>query len=103
MVFRVYYCRKEDALDRTKRAAFTGMIFMVIGTGLTLVFSRTTTITQCFLTFQIIGLGMGFITLSTLLIVQNSVKSKDLGWQPLFINLPGPWAEQSVLGFAAAL
>ncbi|MCG8548807.1 MAG: DHA2 family efflux MFS transporter permease subunit [Desulfobacterales bacterium] len=62
-----------------KRAAFTGMIFMVIGTGLTLGFSRTTTITQCFLTFQIAGLGMGFVTLSTLLIVQNSVKSKDLG------------------------
>lgn len=62
-----------------KKATFIGAIFMVIGTGLTLGFSRTTTITQCFLAFQIVGLGMGFTTLSTLLIVQNSVETKDLG------------------------
>jgi MFS family permease len=62
-----------------KKAAFIGVILMVIGTGLTLGFSRTTTITHCFLTFQIVGLGMGFTTLSTLLIVQNSVETKDLG------------------------
>lgn len=62
-----------------KRATCIGVILMVIGTGLTLGFSRTTTITHCFFTFQIVGLGMGFTTLSTLLIVQNSVKTKDLG------------------------
>jgi len=62
-----------------KKATFIGVILMVIGTGLTLGFSRATTITHCFLTFQIVGLGMGFTTLSTLLIVQKSVKTKDLG------------------------
>jgi MFS family permease len=62
-----------------KKATFIGVIFMVIGTGLTLGFSRLTTITQCFFAFQIVGLGMGFTTLSTLLIVQNSVDAKDLG------------------------
>nr|WP_319393904.1 hypothetical protein [uncultured Desulfobacter sp.] len=35
---------------------------------------------------------MGFTTLSTLLIVQNSVETKKQGVAPLFINLPGPWA-----------
>ena len=62
-----------------KKAAFIGVIFMVIGTGLTLGFSRSTTIAQCFLAFQVVGLGMGFTTLSTLLIVQNSVETKSLG------------------------
>ena len=62
-----------------KKATFIGAIFMVIGTGLTLGFSRSTSIIQCFLAFQVVGLGMGFTTLSTLLIVQNSVEAKDLG------------------------
>ncbi len=62
-----------------KRATFIGVILMLIGTGLTLRFSRTTTLLDCFLTFQVVGLGMGFMTLATLLIVQNSVDLKDLG------------------------
>jgi EmrB/QacA subfamily drug resistance transporter len=62
-----------------KRATFIGVMLMVVGTGLTIGFSRTTTMMECFLTFQIAGLGMGFTTLATLLIVQNSVDLKDLG------------------------
>jgi EmrB/QacA subfamily drug resistance transporter len=61
------------------RAAVTGAVLMVGGTGLTLLFSRTTPMIQCFLTFLVVGLGMGFMTLSTLLIVQNSVPKKNLG------------------------
>lgn len=65
--------------NRQKRATFIGGILMMVGTGLTLRFSHSTTLMECFLTFQIMGLGMGFMTLSTLLIVQNSVEAKDLG------------------------
>ena len=62
-----------------KKASIIGAIFMAIGTGLTLNFSRETSIVNCFITFQVVGLGMGFMSLSTLLIVQNSVNMKDLG------------------------
>jgi len=62
-----------------KKAALIGSVLMVIGTGLTLSFSDSTPMIHCFLSFMIVGLGMGFMTLSTLLIVQNSVQPKDLG------------------------
>ncbi len=62
-----------------KRATLAGVLLMVLGTGLTLGFSRETSMTQCFLVFQVVGFGMGFITLSTLLIVQDSLKPEDLG------------------------
>ncbi len=62
-----------------KRATFIGVLLMVVGTGLTLFFTRTTTMLECFLAFQVVGLGMGFMTLATLIIVQNSVEPKDLG------------------------
>jgi len=62
-----------------KRAALTGAILMVIGTGMTLGFSRTTGMTECFGAFLIVGLGMGFLTLTTLLVVQNCVEPAYLG------------------------
>jgi MFS family permease len=62
-----------------KRATLAGVIFMVAGAGLTLGFSRTTSMTTCFMVFQVVGLGMGLVTLSTLLIVQDSLKPENLG------------------------
>lgn len=62
-----------------KRATLAGVLLMVLGTGLTLGFSRETSMTQCFLVFQVVGFGMGFIILSTLLIVQDSLKPENLG------------------------
>lgn len=62
-----------------RRAALAGVLLMALGTGLTLGFSRETSLTQCFLVFQAVGLGMGFITLSTLLIVQDSLDPDHLG------------------------
>lgn len=62
-----------------KKATLIGALLLIIGTGTTLFFSRSTTIYTCFISFQIIGLGMGFISLSTLLIVQNSVEPSNLG------------------------
>lgn len=62
-----------------KMATMAGGLLMVVGTGLTLGFSRTTSMVESFLVFQVVGFGMGFITLSTLLIVQDSLRPEDLG------------------------
>jgi EmrB/QacA subfamily drug resistance transporter len=59
--------------------ALLGGILLVISAGVMLLFTTTTTIVSCFLLFLGMGGGMGFITLSTLLLVQNSVSGQDLG------------------------
>jgi len=62
-----------------KRAAVIGALLLISGSVMTLLFSVETTMLTCFLIFQIIGLGMGFVTLATLVVVQNSVDVSDLG------------------------
>ncbi len=62
-----------------KRAAIAGILLLAAGCGLTLGFSRQTTLAHCFFIFLTAGFGMGFITLSTLLVVQDSLPAKHLG------------------------
>jgi len=62
-----------------KTAAVLGGVFLFAGCGLTLTFTHTTSMITCFWVFQIAGLGMGFVTLSTLLVVQNCLDKSDLG------------------------
>lgn len=62
-----------------KTASLVGGVLMVTGSALTLGFSLTTTMVHSFIVFQMVGLGMGFITLSTLILVQESLTKKDLG------------------------
>ena len=62
-----------------KLAAVLGGLIMVLGISVTLLFSKDTTMMLCFVVFMFVGLGMGFITLSTLIIVQDSLKQSDLG------------------------
>jgi len=52
---------------------------LLLGSLLTLHFSIATTMSDLFLVFFIIGIGMGFVVLSTLIIVQNSVSKSALG------------------------
>jgi len=70
--------RRVDRIGK-KRASLVGCLLMVIGTLLCLGFNRDTQLMYCFFVFILIGLGMGAITLSTLLIVQDSVEPKNLG------------------------
>jgi EmrB/QacA subfamily drug resistance transporter len=56
-----------------------GALLMAGGSILTLTFDTTTSMGECILAFSIIGWGMGFITLSTLLEVQGSLRPEDLG------------------------
>lgn len=60
-------------------SARIGSLFLVSGCGLTLFFSQTTTMTQCIVSFSLVGIGMGLVTLSTLLVVQESLDVADLG------------------------
>jgi len=62
-----------------KKVTLMGALLMVVGSCLCLGFSRETTLAYCFSAFLVTGFGMGFITLSTLLIVQDSVEQEDLG------------------------
>jgi MFS family permease len=62
-----------------KKASLAGSLLLTLGTCLCLGFTRETSLIYCFFVFIVTGLGMGFITLSTLLIVQDSVDPKDLG------------------------
>jgi len=62
-----------------KIAAGAGGLLLIVGSGWTLLFSSSTSLATCFTAFFIVGLGMGFVTLSTLLLVQDSLDSSDLG------------------------
>jgi EmrB/QacA subfamily drug resistance transporter len=62
-----------------KISAVAGAVLLGTGTGTTLLFTTETTMTFCFWTFFISGLGMGFTSLATLLVVQNSLKNEDIG------------------------
>ena len=44
-----------------------------------LTFSTSTSLTACFIVLGFIGIGMGFIALSTLLVVQDSLSESELG------------------------
>ena len=62
-----------------KNAAIIGSLLMLSGCAATLSFTADTTITMCFVVFQIVGIGMGFVALPTLIAVQNSLRQEDLG------------------------
>ena len=62
-----------------KPAAIIGALMMTGGAMMTLTFTSQSTVAYSFSSFFIIGLGMGFVSLSTLMVVQNSVSARDLG------------------------
>jgi MFS family permease len=62
-----------------KPSTILGSLCLVVGGGITLTFSTTTTLTTCVVVLGLIGIGMGFVSMATLLIVQNSLAASDLG------------------------
>ena len=62
-----------------KTAAIIGAVCLVIGCGLSLLFHRETSMAFSFCVFMVVGLGMGFVALSTLVVAQNAVNSENLG------------------------
>jgi len=62
-----------------KKGAVAGGITLLFASLMTLTFDLHTSMTECFIVFLIMGLGMGFVSLSTLILVQNSLAAEDLG------------------------
>lgn len=62
-----------------KIAISIGAIFLTAGSGYALTFGPSTTMAECLTAFAIIGLGMGFVSICTLLVVQSALPPKDLG------------------------
>ncbi len=62
-----------------KTGAIVGSVMLLSGSLLTLRFQLSTSMTECFFVFLIIGIGIGFVSLSTLILVQSSVSEENLG------------------------
>lgn len=62
-----------------RTASTAGAVLLVAGCALTLSFSTATSTLTCFLVFGLVGIGMGFVALATVLVVQDSVEPSDLG------------------------
>lgn len=62
-----------------KTWAVAGGGILTAGSLATLGFHIETTMVECFLIFLVVGVGIGFVSLSTFIIIQNSAEEKDLG------------------------
>jgi MFS family permease len=67
-----------DRIGR-KGTAVAGAVCLVAGCAVTLTFTPTTSTAHIFVNFFVIGIGMGWVALSTLLVVQSCLDEKDLG------------------------
>jgi predicted MFS family arabinose efflux permease len=63
----------------SRPAAVLGGLLLVISGAAMLFFSPRTSLTLCFVLFLLAGFGMGFVTLSTLLLVQSDISKVSLG------------------------
>ncbi len=63
----------------SRMAAVLGGGMIVLSSAAMLFFSPETSLVTCFLVFLLAGLGMGFVTLSTLLLVQADLSDVNLG------------------------
>ena len=70
-----------QVIDRTghRSAALVGAVCLVTGCALTLTFTAQTATWYIFVSFFVVGIGMGFVALATLLVVQAAVPIQDLG------------------------
>jgi EmrB/QacA subfamily drug resistance transporter len=70
-----------QVIDRMGRklTAAAGALCLIAGCAMTLAFTPQTTIAYSFGSFFTIGIGMGFVALSTLLVVQSAVPVQDMG------------------------
>ncbi len=62
-----------------KPATIFGSLCLVICGGIMLTFSADTTLMFCTIVFGILGVGMGFVSMATILVVQDSLDASDLG------------------------
>jgi EmrB/QacA subfamily drug resistance transporter len=67
-----------DRIGR-KGTAVAGAVCLMAGCAVNLTFTPATSTYYVFLNFLVIGIGMGWVALSTLLVVQSCLDEKDLG------------------------
>jgi MFS family permease len=56
-----------------------GALCLVVGGGIMVTFSTSTSLTACSIVLGFVGMGMGFVSMATLLVVQDSLDKSDLG------------------------
>jgi EmrB/QacA subfamily drug resistance transporter len=64
---------------REKRLSILGSAMLVASTGSMLTFSTSTSLVVFSVVLTLAGLGMGFVSITTLLVVQNSMEASNLG------------------------
>ncbi len=62
-----------------KPATIFGSLCLVICGGIMLTFSAATALMFCTIVFGFLGVGMGFVSMATILVVQDSLDASDLG------------------------
>lgn len=62
-----------------KRSALIGALFLLIGCAGCLTFSADSALTAVFGWFMLVGIGMGFVGVATMIKVQNALDKSDLG------------------------
>ena len=62
-----------------KAATILGSLFLAVGGGVMLTFSTATSLAACSVVLGFAGIGMGFVSMATLLVVQDSLDISDLG------------------------
>jgi len=62
-----------------KPSTILGSVCLVVGGAIMLTFSTATSLATCFFVLGFIGIGMGFVSMATLLVVQDSLAASDLG------------------------
>ena len=62
-----------------KPSTIFGCLCLVAGGGILLTYSADTSLTNCSIVLGIVGVGMGFVSMATLLVVQDSLDISNLG------------------------
>ncbi len=73
------YCGRQSNRWSEKSFSLAGGIILVAGCAMVVNFSTATSLWVCAMAMGLAGVGMGFTSIATLLVVQNSVEKKDLG------------------------
>lgn len=62
-----------------KPSTVFGSLCLAVGSGIMITFSTATSLTACSIVLGFVGIGMGFVSMATLLVVQDSLDISDLG------------------------
>ena len=62
-----------------KPTTIFGSLCLAVGGGVMVTFNTATSLTTCSIVLGFVGVGMGFVSMATLLVVQDSLDASDLG------------------------